>query len=199
MENTGIIIVLLIVVILVASVLYERKRSDKRNRILQELASLLYQEKYSEYENLLKNNSTLFPPFNYTYLLFNEAISKGDTETVKEKLEMFKNNNMNTSQKEAVYPQAFNYFMNIDEYKKAEEYLNLIKELDNEDLIKRCEIMYDTFALNGFKYLDELENNFDNLNDREKLSSAYMLSRMYLNKGDKEKAEEYEKISQNLL
>ena len=82
---------------------------------------------------------------------------------------------------------------------KSLELKNKLKEFNDESLNARCQMLYDIFVNKKSKYIDQLEKNFDKLQDSEKMLSAYLLSVQYTNKGDTKKADYYSNLSKDFF
>ena len=56
---------------------------------------------------------------------------------------------------------------------------------------KETNIVYDTYILKGYEYLDEIIAETEDLEDTYKGVNEFMISKMYENKGDSQMAKEY--------
>ncbi|MCI6380729.1 MAG: hypothetical protein SO150_07145 [Faecalicoccus sp.] len=102
-------------------------------------------------------------------------------------------------QKIEIYTNAFEHYVMLADKSKSLELKNKLKEFNDESLNARCQMLYDIFVNKKSKYIDQLEKNFDKLQDSEKMLSAYLLSVQYTNKGDTKKADYYSNLSKDFF
>jgi len=99
---------------------------------------------------------------------------------------------MNKVQKEALYKKGFYYYLGIENKEKTDLYYEQLKQLNIKDQ-HTLDMMYDIYIAKGYKYLDEINDKIKNLPQEKQMPFYALLSDMYRNKGDEEKADEYEK------
>ena len=106
--------------------------------------------------------------------------------------EHFNDVRLNNTQKQAVYNRAFYYYLSLGDEKKAREYYTQLSEINPKDQ-ETLDIVYDIYIAKGYKYLDKLLGMAEKMDDKQKLANYPLIAEMYRNKGDDEKAVEYDK------
>ncbi len=169
----------------------------KRKKYL-ELIKLLETKKFDEFHLEVKKLYTkiLFPPFNLDYMELNAFILENNSKEIQKSFDSFNKKNLNKKQKEIVFMMAFNYYINLEEYNKAKKYIDLINNLDNIQMKKEANRIYDIYALKGYKYLDEMLDEISMMDDTYKGVNEFLISLMYKNKNDVENSEKYRKLSE---
>ena len=100
---------------------------------------------------------------------------------------------MNKLQKEALYKRGFYYFLSEEDKENTRVYYDLLKDLNIRDQ-ETLDVMYDTYILKGYKYLDQIQKQCNEAEGDGKMALYALLSDMYHNKGDEDKAREYENL-----
>ena len=98
-------------------------------------------------------------------------------------------------QKQDVYVNGFNYYLSVSDSKRIEKFYKLSKTLKNEDVKKNVEMSYNILFEKDYKYLDEVLQLYEHCADEEKYINEYLLSVMYKNKGDHDKAAHFEALA----
>ena len=173
-----------------------KKRSDLMNR----LTGLLAEKKFREFDELIDAPGTrkAFPVFNLYFLKLNEAFLKEDEKEIRKAFDSFNDLRMNKVQKEALYKKGFYYYLSMEDKKNTGVYYGLLKELGIRDQ-ETIDIMYDTYILNGYQYLDKIQKQCDEAQGENKTAFYALLSDLYRNKGDEEKAKEYEDLVADVI
>lgn len=183
---------LLVVIIFVADMLWQLYQNKKRNDMFKQLSSLLAAGDFAAFDELINSMKVLklFPPFNIAFLKLNEAMMKEDRSAIDKAFDSF-NVPMNKAQKEALYKRAFYYYLGVREKEKAGAYYHLLKDLKVKDE-ETLDIMYDTYVLDGYAYLEDVEKQIEGLEEKQQMPYLSVLADMYRNKGEGEKAETIE-------
>ncbi len=170
-----------------------------RNRYMDELMDLMMAGKFDEFDEEIntKKAKGLIRPFNLDFMKLNCAILKGDQKAVEDCFDRFEKVHLNTAQKSSVYIRGFYYYLALEDVKKTEMYYKMIAENRKEDCNEEIERLYDTYVLNGIKYLKKTEDDWENAAENEKPALEALLVKMYENKGDRKQAEEFAKRLKN--
>ena len=170
--------------------MYQNKRRDD---LLRQLDACLTRKDYAAFDELIESDKVRksFPLFNINFMKLNEAMYKEDMEEIEKAFGSF-DMRMNKVQKEALYRKGFYYYVSIEDKEKAEYYYEQLKQLNVKDQ-QTLDMMYDIYILKGYMYLDQVNERIRNLSEDEQMPYFALLSDMYRNKGDLEKADEYEK------
>ena len=189
-------ILIALTVILVAADLYMQVKINKRRNVLiTKLSDLLAGQKYEEFDKLMEEDTTkkLIPAFNYLFLKLNKQILQDDEKAVDETFKAF-NMRMNNVQKEALYKRGFYYYLSKEDKENTTVYYQLLKDLSVRDM-QLLDVMYDTYILNGDKYLDFVKEQVNGAErEEDKMPFYAILADIYHNQGEDKKAEEIEKI-----
>ena len=189
------ILIALIVILLAADLYMQVKLNKRRNELISKLSDLLASQKYEEFDKLMEESQTqrLIPAFNYLFLKLNKQILQDDEKAVDETFKAF-NMRMNNMQKEALYKRGFYYYLSKEDKENTLVYYQLLKQLSVRDM-QLLDVMYDTYILNGNKYLDFVNEQLAACDKEEEKMPLYaILADIYRNCGEDKKAEEIEKI-----
>ena len=152
---------------------------------------------YSTFYNEIDKKSTkfLFPKSSILDLKLNAALVQKKKKESTQLLEEICAMPLTVSQKETYYMKAFNFFVGINDEKNCKKYLNLINELPNDRIKYEAERVYNIFILKNDKYLKDLLDELETMEDREKGVNEYLISVIYKNKKDTENQKKYEELS----
>ena len=89
----------------------------------------------------------------------------------------------------------FNAAIVEQDKKNSKKYLDLINELPNDRMKAEANRVYNIYILKNDKYLKELLEELENMEDRQKGVNEYLISIIYKNKHDLENAKKYEELS----
>ena len=170
-------------------------QGKKRDKLLKKLSELMANKEFEEFEKLIDSDEVrkAFPIYNRNFLKLNEAFLKEDKDAISEAFQSFSGLTMNKVQKEALYQKAFYYYLSIKDKGNCRAYYDLLKDLGVKDQ-ETLDIMYDTYILNGYKYLDQLLEKCGEGKDPKNLPIYSILADVYRNKGEEVKAKEYEDL-----
>lgn len=152
---------------------------------------------YSTFYNEIDKKSTkfLFPKSSILDLKLNAALVQKKKKESTQLLEEICAMPLTISQKETYYMKAFNFFVGINDEKNCKKYLNLINELSNDRIKYEANRVYNIFILKNDKYLKDLLDELETMEDREKGVNEYLISVIYKNKKDTENQKKYEDLS----
>lgn len=152
---------------------------------------------YSTFYNEIDKKSTkfLFPKSSILDLKLNAALVQKKKKESTQLLEEICAMPLTVSQKETYYMKAFNFFVGINDEKNCKKYLNLINELPNDRIKYEAERVYNIFILKNDRYLKDLLDELETMEDREKGVNEYLISVIYKNKKDTENQKKYEDLS----
>ena len=190
MNERSYIIIAICIVIAIGSSLVMNLMKKK---IYNDLVESLQKQDYKTFDELIKSSKVkfFFPPFNIDYIKLNRYILAEDRNNTDKMFETLVKHRLNKKQKQEVYMKGFNYYISLDIKPKAKEFYDLVKTLDNAQIQRETDRLYDTYVLNGYKYLDEMLDELDEVEETYRGPNEYLISLMYKNKGDEEKSKEY--------
>ena len=188
------ILIAIVIIIFVGDILFQAYQNKKRNDLFQKLSKLLIDKDYKTFDELIEAPETrkLFPTFYTAFLKLNEALLQNDAKKIDKAFDSFAMN-MNKAQKEALYKKGFYYYLSIEDKTKTDRYYEQLKQLNVNDQ-HILDVTYDTYIKKGYAYLEETLQQIKDLDDRQKMPYYALLSDMYKNKGEEDKAKEYEKL-----
>ena len=171
-----------------------------RNRYQNKFLELFKQGEFDQLDELLNKPVVkyLFMPFNLEYIRLNIALIKDNGEAIDKQIDLLTSMKMTEKQKEDVYLKALNYYVTMGNNDRAKKMYECAMTLKDKNLTKRADMTYDIFVNKGYKYLDELEKNLDNCSKDYKVFNCYLVSLMYENKNDKNKADYYRDLTEKL-
>ena len=186
--ETDKLITILFVVALVISIGSEIYRRRAGKTLSNKLLEALYTEKFDVFDQLIaeKRTQRLISLFNRKFLLLNKSLLKGDHHQVMDQLQEFEKETMSDVQKVAVHSKAFYYFLSCGDKKNTTKYYKLLKENKAFKDEKDLERIYDTYILQGCRYLEETKEEAEG--DPFLLA---MVADMYSNRGDRENMQKY--------
>jgi len=187
------VLIAIVVIVFAADVLWNLYQNKKRDELLKKFDEYLGKKDYASFDELIDSKQVrqFFPIFNINYLKLNESLIKEDMEEIDRAFDSF-DMRMNKVQKEALYKKGFYYYLGIENKEKTDLYYEQLKQLNIKDQ-HTLDMMYDIYIAKGYKYLDEINDKIKNLPQEKQMPFYALLSDMYRNKGDEEKADEYEK------
>ena len=176
-------------------------KTNIQNKKVNELATLLMQGKYDEFDKLIDSNDykNKLPILNYFYLKLNKAIIIKNTTNIEEILNDNNLDKLSNKEKDILYKRAFYYYLNEKDRNKTQKYYELIKQLNRQDFAT-IDRIYDTYINNGYEYLDDTLKQLNLAkDDNTKAQLELLLSNMYANKKDKDNVEKYLNLAQSHL
>ena len=187
------VLIAIVVIVFAADVLWNLYQNKKRDELIKKFDEYLGKKDYASFDELIDSKQVrqFFPVFNINYLKLNESLIKEDMEEIDRAFDSF-DMRMNKVQKEALYKKGFYYYLGIENKEKTDLYYEQLKQLNIKDQ-HTLDMMYDIYIAKGYKYLDEINDKIKNLPQEKQMPFYALLSDMYRNKGDEEKADEYEK------
>lgn len=190
-------IIFLVIVAVVLLVVFVGSRV-MRKKVMMKMITAAQNQNFEEMEAIANKTSTrmLIPPFNLEYLKLNALILEGNKRKINDQFDLLlKNMRKNKAQTEDVTMKAFNYYVGMEDKHRTKELLAQIDTFTNVRMKEEAHIMYDIFVMKQCNYIEKMEAELEGMNDAQKAINEYLLSVQYTNKGDKEKAKEYEELS----
>ncbi len=146
-----------------------------------------------------KKTKFLYPAAYLDSLRLNEAMIRNDVNEIDRLLEKLNKVKLSEKDKEKIYSQAYNYYLSVKSYKKCGIWHDKIKELKNDRLINEVDKSYNIYVEKGYKYLDDMLAELENMEENSRGVNEFLISLMYKNKNDKVNAAKYEKLSKEHL
>lgn len=186
-------LIILVILFLIAALVVPYFVNKKKNKVYLEIINCIENNDDENFNRIIEDKMTrfLFVPYQIEYIKLNKAIVSAKPKEIDAAFEVFDKRRLNNKQKEDIYMKGFNYYISTENKDKAKKYHDLIQGLDNEQMKKETNIVYDTYILKGYQYLDEIIAETEDLEDTYKGVNEFMISKMYENKGDSKMAKEY--------
>ncbi len=187
-------------VIFVATSVFQAYQRKQTNKYAAMLADLLYNQKFKEFYQLLEDKKVKrsVPPFNIDFMKLNAAVMQKDQGKIKDALERFEHVRLNNKQKQAVYLNAFNYFVYEDEKQQAKYCFEKLQGLTFPER-PAIERIYSVFVEEKADCLDEVLEEYQEAEGEDKIGYLPMIIQLYQNLGDKDKVKEYGDILKDYL
>ena len=187
------IVIILIIIAIIAEGIYQLNRRYKRGLIQNKLMQLLMNGNFKEFEEYADSFEvkTNIKPFNLEYIKMNEAIMLNDSKKLENSFKKLLDMKMSDEQKEEVYLNCFNHYIDTNASKRAEQFKDyLIKNSKNSSLKTYVQRVYDVKIEHSFKYLEEMLKELEN-NNINKATHYLLIAEMYKNKNDNENSTKY--------
>ena len=147
------------------------------------------------FDRLIEKRSVqfVFDPFNIDFMKLNAALVKQDPAEIDRRFADFDQCRLNDKQKEAVYYNAFYYYVARSDIAKVRLYGNRLLNLAtcSEALKAETQKYYAVMIDHSYADLDEDLAKLDQLEGEEKAKAEFLISKMFENKGDSQQAKLY--------
>lgn len=154
------------------------------------------------FEAIINNFWTklIITPFNIDYMRLNYAFIKGNRKEIDSLFDSFEHKNLSRKQRQDIYSKAFNYYLSAENKPMCKHWLDKVHEqIDNSKMLLEFDTMYDIYMEKGWKYLDEMLEDLEDMDDMYKGPNEFLISLMYENKGEKNKAKEFRARSEKSM
>ncbi len=175
--------------LILPNVYFETKRKKQSEKLIKPLQSLDYKTFYKLVED--KNEVKYISPYNLEFIKLSAAIYQKKVNLIDEQCKKMESMNMTKKQSLEFYNQVLNYYITINDEKRATKYLDALKQVASEKEYEQSEMFYDIQIKKGYKYLDTLLETEKQFGDSMPVPLYYMIAKMYGNKGDKENEKKY--------
>lgn len=194
MKTIGIVTV---AVVLVFTVFMEVK---KRTTVTK-LEGYLRQGDFESYLKLVDKpfTSVLYPKYNVLFMRLTATIALGDTEQTSRTIEEMAALKMNDEQKLALAVKAFNFYVDIEDKRKAKEALKYIEKHGGEDTARANRRTYDIFLKKSSAYIGEMEKALESAGAMEEVMLCQLIAVQYENRGDHDRAVEYQQRVERVM
>ena len=146
-----------------------------RSRLAGELSSCLMTRDFDQFDRLIEKRSAqfVFDPFNIDFMKLNAALVKQDPAEIDRRFADFDQCRLNDKQKEAVYYNAFYYYVACSDIAKVKQYGNRLLNLAtcSETLKAETQKYYAVMIDHSYADLDEDLARLDQLEGEEKSES----------------------------
>ena len=193
--------VIIVIVVLLVSLGYSAFTTMKRNQLFNQLTEHLMKGEFKEFDRLIEDPWTKrsIPPFNIEYMQLNRYLMEGRKGKVIEIYDQFRTRRLNPEQKKQVILGGFDYFIAQEDKERVTYYRDEINKLpsskENDAIKEEVNILYDVVIDKRTDRLQELLDKNETMDEHLRGVNEYLISAIYTNLGEKEKAKEYEELS----
>ena len=196
--------VLMVIIIVVSTLVIHGGSILLQRMMFDRLTTALMKGDYDEFDRLIEKKAVKWTiaPFNQDYLKLSRYSLAGETDKIIECYDTFANRRLTYPQAREVYLSAFDYFLGRGDKQRCQLYRDRINELtskkdDNLEGIKEIvNDSYDIYLDHKTDSLERLLQQIEELPETRRGAKEAMIAKIYDLKGDKKKAEEYSKLSE---
>ena len=133
----------------------------------------------------------VYPRYNQLYMRLNAQMCLADADASRRTIDEMLALSSNDKQRLVLLLRAFNFFVEQEDYERAGELLEELREKASPEQLAGCERTYAIFAEKSAAYVDQMEAELKDATGPERTTLLYLLSVQYENKGDVKRANEY--------
>mgnify|MGYP005784515261 FL=1 len=142
----------------------------------------------------------LIPAFNLHYMKLNIFLMRKDEQRTDEEFDVLLDMKVGKTMRRDAVLKAFYYYVKRRDGGRTRKLIAEIRGFqDAEDTIRECEMLFDIYILGRSNHMEELLKDLDTLPPQQRAVHEYLLSLQYENRGEKERAREYEDRSVKTL
>ena len=165
----------------------------KKRTTIGKLETYLAKGDFESYLKLVDRplTSILYPKYNVLFLRLNATMALGDAEQTEQTIEQMAKLKMNDEQRLALAVKAFNFYVDVEDKRKAKEALKYIEKHGGKEAARVNKRTYDIFLKKSSAYIPEMEHALEKATPSDEVMLCQLLAVQYENKGDHEKAAAY--------
>lgn len=133
----------------------------------------------------------VYPRYNQLYMRLNAQMCLTDADASRRTIDEMLELSSSDKQRLVLLLRAFNFFVEQEDYERAGELLEELREKASPEQLAGCERTYAIFAEKSAAYVDQMEAELKDATGPERTTLLYLLSVQYENKGDVKRANEY--------
>lgn len=165
----------------------------KKRTTIGKLETYLAKGDFESYLKLVDRplTSILYPKYNVLFLRLNATMALSDAEQTEQTIEQMAKLKMNDEQRLALAVKAFNFYVDVEDKRKAKEALKYIEKHGGKEAARVNRRTYDIFLKKSSAYIPEMEHAREKATPSDEVMLCQLLAVQYENKGDHEKAAAY--------
>lgn len=165
----------------------------KKRTTIGKLETYLAKGDFESYLKLVDRplTSILYPKYNVLFLRLNATMALSDAEQTERTIEQMAKLKMSDEQRLALAVKAFNFYVDVEDKRKAEEALKYIEKHGGKEAAGVNRRTYDIFLKKSSAYISEMEHALEKATPSDEVMLCQLLAVQYENKGDHEKAAAY--------
>ena len=141
----------------------------------------------------------IYPRYNLLYMRLNAQMCLQDDDESRRIIEEMLGLRASDEQRLVLLLRAFNFFVEQQDYARAKELLEELRQKAAPEQLAECERTYAIFAEKSSAYIKEMEAELRRAGSADKTKLLYLLSVQYENKGDAHRANEYLERVQDVI
>lgn len=165
----------------------------KKRTTIGKLETYLAKGDFESYLKLVDRplTSILYPKYNVLFLRLNATMALSDAEQTERTIEQMAKLKMGDEQRLALAVKAFNFYVDVEDKRKAKEALKYIEKHGGKEAAGVNRRTYDIFLKKSSAYISEMEHALEKATPSDEVMLCQLLAVQYENKGDHEKAAAY--------
>lgn len=165
----------------------------KKRTTIGKLETYLAKGDFESYLKLVDRplTSVLYPKYNVLFLRLNATMALSDAEQTERTIEQMAKLKMSDEQRLALAVRAFNFYVDVEDKRKAKEALKYIEKHGGKEAAGVNRRTYDIFLKKSSAYISEMEHALEKATPSDEVMLCQLLAVQYENKGDHEKAAAY--------
>ncbi len=198
---------LMVIVIIVSNLVIQGGSILLQRLMLDRLTTALINRDFDRFDKLIDTKAVKWTvaPFNQDYLKLSRYTLAGETDGIIACFDNFANRRLSYPQAKDVYVKAFDYFLGRGDKQRCQLYRDRINELnDKKDksltaIKENVNDSYDIYLDHKTDKLERLLQQIEALPPKHRGGKEAMVARIYELQGNRKKAEEYGKLSEEHL
>ncbi len=180
-------------VMVAAALVFTVYMEVKKRTTIGKLETYLAKGDFESYLKLVDRplTSVLYPKYNVLFLRLNATMALSDAEQTEQTIEQMAKLKMNDEQRLALAVKAFNFYVDVEDKRKAKEALKYIEKHGGKEAARVNRCTYDIFLKKSSAYIPEMEHALEKATPSDEVMLCQLLAVQYENKGDHEKAAAY--------
>lgn len=165
----------------------------KKRTTIGKLETYLAKGDFESYLKLVDRplTSILYPKYNVLFLRLNATMALSDAEQTERTIEQMAKLKMSDEQRLALAVKAFNFYVDVEDKRKAKEALKYIEKHGGKEAAGVNRRTYDIFLKKSSAYISEMEHALEKATPSDEVMLCQLLAVQYENKDDHEKAAAY--------
>lgn len=165
----------------------------KKRTTIGKLETYLAKGDFESYLKLVDRplTSILYPKYNVLFLRLSATMALSDAEQTERTIEQMAKLKMSDEQRLALAVKAFNFYVDVEDKRKAKEALKYIEKHGGKEAAGVNRRTYDIFLKKSSAYISEMEHALEKATPSDEVMLCQLLAVQYENKGDHEKAAAY--------
>ena len=138
----------------------------------------------------------VYPRYNQLFMRLNAQMCLDNVQESRRIIDEMLKLRTSDEQRLVLLVRAFNFFVEQEDYARAKELLEELRQKASAEQLAECERTYAIFAQKSSAYVDQMEAELKGASGPERTTLLYLLSVQYENRGDVKRANEYLELVQ---